>query len=80
MASADYRLCDVCGKKSFYDAELGYEDGATKKRKPYRIAGNEQYEDATINESDGLRLGFLGDWAVICDKCSKKFKTQIVPI
>jgi hypothetical protein len=25
MAMADYRLCDVCGKKAFYDANLNYD-------------------------------------------------------
>ncbi len=25
MALADYRLCDVCGNKCFYDAELSYD-------------------------------------------------------
>ena len=24
MALADYRLCDVCGSKAFYDARLNY--------------------------------------------------------
>lgn len=26
MALADYRLCDVCSGKVFYDANLNYED------------------------------------------------------
>lgn len=25
MALADYRLCDVCGQKVFYDADLNYD-------------------------------------------------------
>jgi len=25
MALADYRLCDVCGRKVFYDANLNYD-------------------------------------------------------
>jgi len=25
MASTDYRLCDNCGRKAFYDANLNYE-------------------------------------------------------
>lgn len=25
MAASDYRLCDICGRKTFYDAELNYE-------------------------------------------------------
>ena len=27
MAAADYRLCDVCGGKVFYDANLNYDFG-----------------------------------------------------
>ena len=27
MARADYKLCDVCGEKAFYDASLNYETG-----------------------------------------------------
>lgn len=26
MALADYRLCDICGRKTFYDANLNYDD------------------------------------------------------
>lgn len=25
MALADYKLCDICGTKAFYDASLNYE-------------------------------------------------------
>jgi len=25
MAAADYRLCDVCNRKAFYDANLNYD-------------------------------------------------------
>lgn len=25
MAASDYRLCDICDKKTFYDAELQYD-------------------------------------------------------
>jgi hypothetical protein len=27
MAGSDYYLCDVCGRKAFYDAELNYQWG-----------------------------------------------------
>ena len=85
MAYADYRLCDVCGKKAFYDAELNYQEGPDDYARispdePYRIAGKEQYDDPDLLNNHGLRLGFMGDWAVICYECSKKFKTAIVPI
>ena len=32
MAAADYRLCDVCGRKTFYDAELDYVDDPRAER------------------------------------------------
>ena len=31
MALSDYRLCDVCGSKAFYDAELNYDMGEIDK-------------------------------------------------
>lgn len=84
MAAADYRLCDVCNGKAFYDSNLCYEDGNdeyAKTRNPYRIAGNEQYADKPeFRQQYGMRLGYLGDWAVLCSDCAKTHKTQIVPI
>jgi hypothetical protein len=74
MALSDYRLCDVCGGKAFYDAVMEYE-GKT----PYRTAGYAQYDDNEMNEKHGLCLGYLGDWAVICLSCSVKYRTAIVP-
>lgn len=32
MASADYWLCDVCGAKAFYDANLNYEDDGPRRK------------------------------------------------
>jgi hypothetical protein len=81
MAGGDYRSCDVCGGKAFYDANLTYEDGESeyaKDRMPYRIAGAEQYADADLLAKYGQRLGYLGDWAVICDDCAKTHETKIV--
>jgi hypothetical protein len=84
MASGDYRSCDVCGGKTFYDAILTYEDGDdeyAKDRPPYRQAGRLQYPGSPdLNQKHGLRLGYVGDWAVICTNCSPRFKTVIVPI
>ena len=81
MALADYRLCDVCGGKAFYDANLNYEQGINSLRaKPYRIGGEEQYDDAKMLEQYGNRLDYLGDWAVICNGCATKYRTKIVPI
>src|SRR5690349_8029348 len=82
MAKADYRLCDVCGEKAFYDSNLSYEDGPSehKKTPPYRIAGEPQMDDAALVEKYGNRLGYLGDWAVICEDCAKTHRTAILPI
>ena len=46
MAASDYRLCDVCDGKAFYDSNLYYESGTTKTKKPYRIAGKQHYPTA----------------------------------
>ena len=70
MAYADYRLCDVCGGKAFYDAELQYDNDTSKP--PFRVAGKPANYPHV--------LGYLGDWAVLCRDCAKKYKTQIVPI
>lgn len=82
MAMADYRLCDVCGEKVFYDSNLNYETGPSEygDHGPYRQAGEPQYPDAAMNEKHGMRLDYLGDWAVICNECAKTHKTIVVPI
>lgn len=81
MAMGDYRQCDVCGGKAFYDANLSYEfEPDYREQKPYRLVGQEQYTDADLNHKHGVRLGYVGDWAVICDECAKTHKTIIVPI
>lgn len=82
MALSDYRLCDVCDGKAFYDAHLSYEFEPSEysDTKPFRIAGEEQNNDAEMLQKYGTRLGYLGDWAVICEDCAKTHKTQIVKI
>jgi hypothetical protein len=82
MAKADYRLCDVCDENAFYDANLSYEDGRDYDgdEQPYRVAGAPQYPDAAMNKKYGMRLGYLGDWAVLCTDCAKTHRVQIVPI
>jgi len=73
---ADYRLCDVCGCKAFYDSNLNYEystgnwDG-----KP--IPEDEKAHWA--GEVADIRLDYLGDWAVICRDCrAKGYQTAIL--
>ena len=57
MALCDYRLCDKCGNKVFYDAGLNYEWNLETKQ---------------------IDLEHLGDWTVICKKCSKDWECIIV--
>lgn len=66
MAYADYRLCDVCGCKAFYDANLSYRETTDP---------NEM-----IRGSDGIKLHWLGDWAVICTDCAKTHRCEAVKI
>ena len=77
MAAGDYRSCDVCGGKAFYDARLNYDTGKKIDGKwvysetPYRIAGDEP-------GAFSVGLDYVGDWAVICTGCSPRFMTRIV--
>lgn len=77
MALGDYRKCDVCGDKAFYDANLNYDEGCYSEwHYPYRTAGIEQHSE----KKEQMRLDYLGDWAVICSDCAKTHKTVVVPI
>jgi hypothetical protein len=82
MALSDYRLCDVCEGKAFYDAQLSYDDGPPQYRDtpPFRFAGKEQYDDPDLNHRAGMRLSYLGDWAVLCEDCAKTHRTAILPV
>lgn len=83
MARGDYRGCDVCDGKAFYDANLNYEQDPNeyRSRPPYRVAGDDQYPGTPeMNEKYALRLDCVGDWAVICTNCSPRFRTLIEPI
>lgn len=74
MASADYRLCDVCDNKAFYDASLNYETAApdwAPDRAPARYAGNSM-------GSAALWIDHLGDWAVLCSECAKTHRAVIL--
>ena len=79
MAAGDYRSCDVCGGKAFYDANLNYETGDKIDGKwvypetPYKVGGKDQGQYAPA-------LGYVGDWAVICTECAKTHRTAILPI
>jgi hypothetical protein len=78
MAAADYRSCDLCGTKAFYDANLGYE-----------FEGDELFQGKKITKEMCAKyvgkpsahfLYGLGDWAVLCTECSKTHKTAIVKL
>lgn len=57
MALCDYRLCDKCNGKAFYDANLNY-------------------GEASASSSWGL--DHLGDWAVLCEACSKTWQCVVI--
>jgi hypothetical protein len=75
MAGSDYRRCDVCGGKAFYDANLNYETGDKVDGKwvysetPFRVAGEGQ-------GAYGNGLDYVSDWAVICTDCAFSFKVN----
>ena len=71
MALSDYRLCDVCGGKAFYDANLNYHLDAPADSQ-FRVAGQPGQW--------GHGLDYVGDWAVLCDDCAKTHRCVIVPI
>ena len=75
MAAGDYRSCDVCGCKTFYDVNLNYDDVPNE-----YISDQVKAKEAGEPGEWGYYLERLGDWAVICKDCAKTHKTQIVPI
>ncbi len=65
MAMADYYLCDGCGGKCFYDANLNWdtpEPGETPVR------------------GSGMVLDRCGDMAALCVDCAKTHEVKVVPI
>lgn len=61
MAAADYRLCDVCLSKCFYDAELQYSDPEE----------NQEAEWASLPGHN------TGAWLVICKACAKTHEIKL---
>jgi|SRR5690606_6923971 len=70
MAASDYRLCDVCHGKVFYDANLNYEMGIG-------VEGSVRYRGELVSQ---MKLDYLGDWAVICQECAQTHKCVVMPI
>lgn len=81
MAGCDYRSCDVCGRKAFYDANLNYERGDPDNYRspPFNEVGKPQTDNPESLEKYGLRLDYLGDWAVLCTECAKTHRCLIIP-
>lgn len=62
MAYSDYRLCDNCGGKAFYDANLDYQFGT----RSAPLTASE-----CIEGSPQTKLDYLGAWGVLCRDCAK---------
>ncbi len=76
MAMADYRQCDVCGCKAFYDANLNYEWPDKHGKGSW---GQEITKDEMVRDS-GHKIDNLGDWAVICTDCAKTHRCVVLPL
>lgn len=64
MAAADYYLCDVCGAKTFYDANLNYE-----------WCGPEANFNPETNHM--WPCGDVGFMVVLCKDCAKSHRVVI---
>lgn len=62
MAGADYYSCDICGNKTFYDADL-YAGCVT---------------NSNTETDHPWPDGYVGGMAVICIDCAKEYKIEIV--
>lgn len=70
MAAADYYSCDMCGAKTFYDANLNYEEWNIERG---------IYEWNLGPSGDCLPVG-AGDMKVICKECAKDYRVEIVKV
>lgn len=70
MAAADYYLCDVCGQKCFYDANLNWEFDERDHRIP---------EDEKVRGTGG-KLDYCGDMKCICLDCAKTHECVVIKI
>ena len=64
MALSDYYLCDNCGKKCFYDANLNWEPCA--------------FNDPEAVEGMGLKLDYCGAIVALCHTCTKTHEIVLV--
>lgn len=66
MAAADYKLCDVCGTKAFYDASLNYE-----------VPGSGLHD--LLGNDLNIGLDYCAQHAAICNVCySIGWRLQVV--
>ena len=65
MAAADYYLCDVCGGKTFYDANLSYGNYGDRNEDPDT---HHPWPDGNV----GLML-------VLCRDCAKAHTVSMTP-
>lgn len=71
MAGGDYKYCDVCNCKAFYDANLDYNGSSDfAESGGFLSAGHKSY----------LELQNLGNWIVLCKTCSVTHKIKIEAI
>ncbi|WP_250489938.1 hypothetical protein [Caballeronia sp. INML2] len=79
---ADYRLCDVCDGKAFYDSNLDYEFVGQSSCGGEKITPDDctRVVGEPPTEFFGYKLQYLGDWAVLCKNCAKTHKCVIVPL
>lgn len=69
MAGADYYSCDMCGSKTFYDADVPYRGGREgKKTNPAKKVG-----DIPV-ELWPLGVGYM---KVLCKDCAETYKVII---
>jgi len=70
MAVSDYYLCDLCGNKCFYDANLNYKfDSKT----------NPIAEDKRVRGTH-ISLDYCGDMGALCLNCAKTHEVVIMPL
>lgn len=73
MAGIDYYSCDICGSKTFYDADLSYTFEEDIKEDPKRYTfGREYFCNSNPKTTQPWPDGYVGDMAVICKHCAEE--------
>ena len=72
MAIFDYRLCDVCGIKTFYDANIDYVEFETD-------GPVVMYDLKVDGKTEEVACPLhVGGWAVLCKGCIETHDVEIV--